>query len=48
MSGMYLKNANVTVVTLQGKSEGVSVRIPDTMTILAIEKHLKEVREWLS
>ena len=36
------------LLTLQGKTEGVSVVIPDTMHVSAMEKHVAEWDDWLS
>lgn len=35
------------LLTITG-TEGLSIVIPDTMTISAMENHVKELRDWLS
>lgn len=37
------------ILTINGKSEGMSVIIPDTiMLVSAMEKHMAELVDWLS
>jgi hypothetical protein len=36
------------ILTINGKSEGMSVIIPDTMLVSAVEKHVAELVDWLS
>lgn len=46
-SATYIPNVGV-VLAIQGASEGLSVVIPDTMTIAAAENHIRELQAWLA
>lgn len=35
------------LVTIYGPEEGLSVLLPATMSVGAIERHIKELEEWL-
>lgn len=46
-SATYIPGQGV-VLTIQGASEGVSLVIPTYWTIQAIERHVRELEEWLT
>jgi hypothetical protein len=35
------------VLTIRGATEGLSVTIPDSMTIQAMQNHVRELQDWL-
>lgn len=46
MTAVYKPNVGM-LVTMHGKCEGFTMILPLGMTVAAIQKHLKEVQEWI-
>ena len=48
MSSAIFKPGVGVIVTLNGKEEGISFVVPDTMLLSALENHLSEIEEFMS